>query len=98
MDWELILEENNGLKRRKNLKKCRYTLDLKHEFAEQVKSINSEKPKIPKAERREEKKELNPRLKALEYSKNIPKPVIRQAEKELVEEEREEVREQLSEL
>lgn len=54
------------------------------EFANQVKVINTEKSKIPMKpagfDKRQYRKD-NPRDKALEYSKNIPKPVIKTYEK-----------------
>ena len=45
------------------------------EFASQVKQINKDKPKVPKPEKKDDKKD-NIRQKALEYSKNIPKPAV----------------------
>ena len=42
-----------------------------------MKQVNKEKPKVPKPEKKEENKELNRRQKALEYSKNVPKPTVR---------------------
>ena len=50
-------------------------LCLIQEFASQVKQINKDKPKVPKPEKKEDKKD-NIRQKALEYSKNIPKPAV----------------------
>lgn len=39
--------------------------------------INNNKPKVPKPAQKEERKEANARQKALEYSKNVPKPPVR---------------------
>lgn len=72
---------------------------MTQEFSEQVKSINKDKPKVPK-DSKEVKKEVTTRQKALEYSKNVPKPVVRvmqQREEEAVEQEHP-VEEKLSEL
>ena len=40
-----------------------------------MKQINKDKPKVPKPEKKDDKKD-NIRQKALEYSKNIPKPTV----------------------
>ena len=65
-----------GLKKEKTIKNAS-NLFLIQEFSSLVKQINKDKPKVPKPEKKDEKKEVNPRSKALEYSKNVPKPTIR---------------------
>ena len=42
-----------------------------------MKHINKDRPNVPKPDRKDDKKELTMRQKALEYSKNVPKPVVR---------------------
>ena len=46
-----------------------------------MKSINKDRPKIPKYERKDERKDPNARQKAIEYSKNVPKPTVRPQER-----------------
>jgi hypothetical protein len=50
---------------------------ITQEFAGQVKSINAERIKPPKPEPPKPSKDSNARQKALEYSKNVPKPAPR---------------------
>ena len=65
-----------GLKKEKTIKNAS-NIYLIQEFSSLVKQINKDKPKVPKPEKKDEKKEINPRSKALEYSKNVPKPTVR---------------------
>lgn len=52
------------------------------EFANQVKAINLQKaPFIPKLVNKNEEKKDDVRSKALEYSKKVPKPVVKTYEK-----------------
>ncbi len=61
--------------------------------------INKDRPNVPKYNQKDERREVNARQKALEYSKNVPKPPVRSAIQKVEEpEEKEEVENQLSEL
>lgn len=61
--------------------------------------INKDRPNVPKSNQKDERREANARQKALEYSKNVPKPPVRSAIQKVEEpEEKEEVENQLSEL
>ena len=70
------------------------------EFSTQVKMVNKDKPVVPKPERKEKKEEVNPRQKALQYSKKVPKPAVRPNIQKMEEPElqQEEVEKELSEL
>jgi hypothetical protein len=41
--------------------------------------INKDRPNVPKSNQKDERREANARQKALEYSKNVPKPPVRSA-------------------
>jgi hypothetical protein len=41
--------------------------------------INKDRPNVPKSNQKDERREVNARQKALEYSKNVPKPPVRSA-------------------
>ena len=63
-------------KKEKTIKNAGKSINTQ-EFSSLVKQINKDRPKVPKPDKKEDRREVNPRQKALEYSKNVPKPVVR---------------------
>ena len=68
------------LKKKESVKNASKIALILQEFSGQVKNINSEKIKPPRPDKKQDPKEPNSRQKMLEYSKNVPKPVLRKPE------------------
>ena len=89
----MALEEEKTVKNAGNL--C-----PTQEFSSLVKMVNKDKPAVPKPERKQKKEEVNPRQKAMQYSKKVPKPTVRPLPQKIQEPELqyEQVEKELSEL